>query len=149
MPEISRTARITPAQIRAVKGTVRRLGMTDMEYRALLRERWDVASCTALTRREASDLLRALGRPLARAPGEQPPRPPRPRPAPTPPGVTRLATPAQRRLIDELAREIEWSQPGGYPVWLKRSQGIDRIVTATQAHRVIEGLRAIKRHRRP
>ena len=146
MPEISRTKPVTLAQTRAIKSAVRRRQMSDPEYRALL-GRWGVASHKDLTRREASDLLRVLGRPLARRPGEQPPRPPRPRPAPAPPGVTPLPTPGQRRLIGELASEITWSQPGGYAGWLKRNQNIERVATSEQAWRVIEGLRAIKRRR--
>lgn len=148
IPEISASKPITPAQIRAVKTRLRRLAMADSEYRQLLMVRWGVASCTALTRREASHLLSVLGQPLARAPGEQPPRPPRPPPAPTPPGVTPLPTPEQQRLIGELASEIEWSQPGGYAGWLKHSQGLDRVATREQARRVIEGLLAIQRRRR-
>ena len=147
MPEISRTAPITRRQIAAVKSTQRRRGIPDGEYRALLRARWGVESCTALTRRQASDLLRLLGRPLARRPGEQPPRPPRPRPAPTPPGVTPLPTPGQRRLITDLAREIRWATPEGYVGWLRASQGLERVLTLADAHRVIEGLLAIRRRR--
>lgn len=146
MPEISGTARISPAQIRAVKVAQRARGMGDAEYRALLWAHWGALSCTALTRRQASDLLRLLGRPLARQPGEQPPRPPRPRPAPLAPGVVRLPTPAQRRLIAALAAEIEWG-PAGYAGWLAHSQGLARLTTAAQASRVIEGLRAIRRRR--
>lgn len=147
MSEISRSKPITSAQIKAVKSAIRRVHMADSEYRTLLYDRWGVTSCTFLSRREASDLLAALGRPLARRPGEQPPRPPRPRPAPTPPGVTPLPTPAQTRLIGELAGEIEWSQPDGYAGRLKRNQGLDRVATSDQAQRVIEGLLAIKRGR--
>lgn len=146
MPEISRSKPVTPAQIRAIKGAVRRRQMSDPEYRELL-GRWSVATHKDLTRREASDLLRVLGLPLARRPGEQPPRLPRPRPAPAPPGVTHLPTPAQQRLIFELASEIEWGQPDGFGGWLQRNQGIERVATASQAWRVIEGLRAIKRRR--
>ena len=115
--------------------------MSDPEYRALFGE-WGVSSHKDLTRREASDLLRALGRPLARRPGEQPPRPPRPRPAPAPLGVTPLPTPEQRRLIGELASEIEWGQPDGLAGWLKHNQGIERVATSEQAWRAIEGARS-------
>lgn len=144
MAEISRTARITPAQIRAVKTAQRRRGMDDREYRALLWAHWGALTCTTLTRRQAHELLRLLGLRLARQPGEQPPRPPRP--APVASGVVRLPTPAQRRLIEALAAEIAWG-PAGYAGWLQGSQGLARITTSAQASRVIEGLRAIRRRR--
>lgn len=146
MPEISRTKPITPAQIRAVKGMVRRHQMSDPEYRRSLAYHFNVDSCTKLTRRQASDFIRILGLPLARRPGEQPPRPPRPkRPPAPPPGVERLASPLQRRLIDALVAEIAWTQPDGYAGWLAANQGLERVATAGQAHRVIEGLKALKR----
>ena len=147
MPEISRTAPITPAQIRALKGMVRYRQMPDSAYRAFLHAHWGVWSCKDLTRRQASDAIRLLGRPLARAPGEQPPRPPRPkRPRDaTPPGVERLASPAQRRLIDALAAEVAWTRPDGFAGWLHANQGLARVATAAQAYRVIQGLKALKR----
>ena len=147
MPEISRTKPITRAQIRAVKGMVRHHQMSDPEYRRSLEYHFNVDSCTKLTRRQASDFIRLLGRPLARRPGEQPPRPPRPKrpPAPTPPGVERLASPQQRALIDALVAEIAWTRPDGYAGWLAVNQGIERVATAEQAQRVIEGLKALKR----
>ena len=147
MAEISRSKSVTLAQTRAIKGAVRRLMMPNSEYRLLLWDRWGVTTHKDLTRREASDLLRVLGCPLTRRPGEQPPRPARPRPTPAPPGVTPLPTPAQTRLIGELASEIEWLQPDGLAGWLKRNQGIERVATSDQASRAIEGLRAIKRRR--
>lgn len=142
---------ITPAQIRLLKGMVRYRLMPDSAYRTFLYAHWGVWSCRDLTRRQASDAIRLLGRPLARAPGEQPPRPPRPkRPRDaTPPGVERLASPAQRRLIDALAAEVAWRQPGGYVDWLRANQNIERVATAVQADKVIQGLKALRRRRSP
>ena len=66
MPEISGTKPVTAAQTRAIKGAMRRRQMPDSEYRSLLWDRWGVTTHKGLTRREASDLLRVLGHPLAR-----------------------------------------------------------------------------------
>ena len=150
MTEISNTKPITAAQRRTLKGMVRRNLMSDGQYRRLLQRYCGVTTSKDLTRRQASVLLRQLGRPLARAPGEQPKRPPRPkRPREaTPPGVERLASPAQRRLINALVAEIAWTRPGGYAGWLRANQGVERVATYVQAHNVIEGLKALK-HRHP
>ena len=145
MPEISATLPITRAQTRAIHGARRRHQMADSEYRTILSEHFGVESSQGLTRRQASRLLELLGRPLARRPGEQPPRPPRPKRPRAPAGVERLASPAQRRLIDALVAEITWSRPDGYAGWLHANQGLTRVATAEQAAQVIEGLKALKR----
>lgn len=137
---------ITPAQVRAIHVALPRRGIDDDEYRGLLRDRFDVDTCKALTRRQASELLNVLGRALPHPPGRGPRAPrlraPRERARP---GVTRMATPAQRRLVDEIAGEIAWREPNGFRRWLHRNMSLDRVSTAVQAARVIEGLKAMRR----
>lgn len=70
MSEVSRTRSITPTHIRAIKTACRSHGIKDAEYPLLLNE-FGVSTSKSLPRPEASDLLRRLGRPLARALGEQ------------------------------------------------------------------------------
>ena len=146
MPEISNTKFITGAQIKAIHVAVARRGIDEEDYRDMLREGWGVDTCKALTRRQGSEFLRHLGAKLRNPPGS---RRPRPRPAASrqtlPDGVIRLASPAQRQLIGELAREIAWREPDGYAGWLKKNQGLERVATTSQAARVIEGLKALKR----
>ena len=146
MPEIS-TRPITKSQIKAIHVALAHHGIPDKEYRERLHTDFGAKSCKDLTRRQASELLRRLGLPLKRPPGAGTPRAPRPRKAraPTQPGVTRLPSPLQRRLIDQIAGEIRWRVPNGYALWLKGNMGLERISTAAQAARVIEGLKAIKR----
>ena len=134
---------ITAAQVRSIKIAQRRAGMEDGEYRTLLFERYGVESSKRLTRRQASELLTRLGRPLPRPPGTGRPRAPRPDRLPG--GATRLATRAQRELIAELAGEILWASPHGYAEWLRSSLGIERVATSAQAGKVIEGLKAMRR----
>ena len=143
--QISAEKYITTAQIKAVKAAQRRHGLSDDEYRHLLREGWNVESCTMLTRRQANELLRRLGAPLRRPPGAKQPRPKRPREN-LPAGVARLATPAQRRLIIALVGEIAWREPDGYARWLMRYHQLERVSTAAQAARVINGLKGLKRN---
>ena len=146
MPEIS-TRPITKAQIKAIHVALAHHDIPDKEYRERLHTDYGAKSCKELTRRQASDLLRRLGLPLKRPPGTQAPRPPRARNTrpKTSPGVVRLASAPQRQLIEQLASEIEWRVPNGYPLWLKRHMGIERIATDQQASKVIQGLKAIKR----
>ena len=133
---------ITPAQVRSIHIALHRQGIDDETYRGMLYERWGVASCKALTRRQASDLLTRLGRPLKRGPPE---RPPAPRPEPLPEGAVRLATRAQRELIAELAAEVEWREAQGYAGWLRANMHLKRVATSAQAARVINGLKAMVR----
>lgn len=139
---------ITRDQVRAIHVELGRRGIDDDAYRALLRGEYGAASCKELTRREASELLTRLGRRLPRPPGVQAPRaePPAPAPEPLPPGVERLATPAQRRLIDDLARELRWDE-AHLAAWLRANQGLARVRTSGEAWRVIEGLKAMRRRR--
>ena len=140
---------ITPAQVRAIHVALHALGIDDAAYRERLQHGWGVRSCKELTRRQASGLLASLGVRPAQPPGSRltadrlralsSPRPS------TPPGVTRLPSPAQRRLLSELSREVDWREPDGYPLWLAGNMGLVRVATSDQAGRVIEGLKAIRR----
>ena len=145
-------APITKAQIKSIHVALSRRGIDDETYRHILDDRFGVATCKDLTRREASDLLTLLGRHLPRPPGTKPHsgnrRPIREpaEPQPVADGVVRLATKAQRDLLDKLAGEIEWRTPGGYGRWLTASLGLARVRTSAEAARAIEGLRGLKRH---
>lgn len=145
MPEISPTKPITKPQIKAIHVALHRKGIDDATYRDLLERGWGAKSCLDLTRAQASDLLLRLGRPLAREPGEQAPRPARERPKPAPAGVTALPTPAQRQLIEDLVEEIGWMDEDGYRRWLFKSMRVRAVSTREQAAKVIEGLKAMRR----
>lgn len=134
---------ITPAQIRAIHVALPGRGIDDGAYRAILGERFGVDTCKALTRRQASELLATLGQALPRPPGARGPR--TRKPAPTGPKVSRMVSPAQRELINELSGEIAWREPDGYRYWLRHNQRLERVSTSDQAARVITGLKAIRR----
>ena len=145
MAEISMLP-ITPAQVRAIHVALGSCGIDDDAYRAILHARFDVDTCKALTRRQASVLLAALGQTLSQPPGARAPRSRRPASrAAAGPNVRRMVSPAQRGLIDRLAGEIHWRTSAGYLGWLKHNMGLQRVSTASQAYRVIEGLKAIRR----
>lgn len=138
---------ITPAQIRAIHVALPRRGIDDDEYRGLLLDRFGVDTCKALTRRQASELLLALGRALPQPPGGKR-KPRRRQPAPRAKAganVRQMITPGQRQLIETLASEIAWREPDGYRRWLGKFMSLERVATAVQAARVIEGLKAMRR----
>ena len=141
-------AAISKAQIKSIHVALARQGIDDDTYRAKLRLLFNVSSCTQLNRRQASILLKTLGRPLAPVPStpkrKQNKR--RAAPAPVPDNVIRLATPDQLRLITDLVGEITWRTDGGYLSWLNKSFGLCRPRTATDASKIIEGLKGIKSH---
>lgn len=145
-------APITRAQVRAIHVALARRGIDDGTYRALLQGEFGASSCKELTRREASALLDRLGRPLANPPGAKPRsavRRPIAEPAKAPEvedGVVRLATKAQRDLIDKLAGEVAWEAEDGFARWLRRSLGIARVRTGAEAAKAIDGLKGLKRH---
>ena len=138
-------APITKAQIKAIHVALARHGIEDDAYRQKLRLMFGVDTCKALSRKQATTLLKSLGLPVPK-----PARKARPRGglATRAQGgnVIALPTPAQVRFIGDLRREIVWDQDDGYLCWLRCFMGIDRIRTRADAARVIEGLKGVKRH---
>lgn len=135
-------APITKAQIKAIHVALARQGIEDDVYRKKLRLMFDVGTCKALSRTQATTLLKSLG-----LPAPKPARKARPRRATRAPGdnIIALPTPAQMQFIADLRREIAWHQDDGYSCWLRRYLGITRIRTRVEAARVIEGLKGVKR----
>lgn len=137
---------VTAAQVRSIHVAKGRAGLDDDEYRGLLEERYGVRSSTELTRRQASELLAGVfGRPLPNPPGRTRPRPRRERRARLPDNVLRLATRAQRALIEELAERVEWREDDGLARWLETSLGIGAVRTEAEADAAIEALKAMCR----
>ena len=144
---------ITKAQIKSIHVALSRQGIDDDTYRAKLDAMFGASSCKALSRRQASELLRALGYGLRSRAGKSP----RPAAAPTaaqttttpaagklPSGVVALPSLGQRRFITDLVGEINWRVVGGYAHWLNKNMSLQRVATAAQAAQVIEGLKALK-----
>lgn len=128
------TADITPRQARYVHVLLGQVGISDDEYREILRRDFGADTCKDLSRAQAAQLISdlvALTRPR--------PAPPRPRR-----GVTTLATARQRQLLVDLVSEIEWRLDDGYERWLKANQSLEAVRTSAEAARVIRGLLAIK-----
>ena len=138
-------APITKAQIKAIHVALARHGIEDGLYRQKLRLMFGVETCKALSRQQATTLLKSLG-----LPAPKPARKARPRRATATraqgDNIIALPTPAQMQFILDLRREIVWHQDDGYPCWLRCFMRIDRIRTRAEAARVIEGLKGVKRN---
>lgn len=52
----------------------------------------------------------------------------------------------QMEMIDVLKKKISWRVEDGYQRWLRRYMKIERILTADQASKAIEGLKGLLRH---
>lgn len=140
---------ITGSQVRHIHTLLTRRGIEDGVYRKMLDSHFGVMTCKDLTRREAHQLLNRLGAGKLAKPGARAkPKQSKPRAAPLPPGVTALATPEQRRLIEALVSEVEWRIEGGYGRWLSVNMHLGAVRTRAEAFRVIEGLKAMKRRQR-
>ena len=131
---------ITASQVKLIHVMLHRHGISDDDYRAALEEKYQVNTCKKLTARQANEFLNCL------KPGKKR----KPKPAAKPAGnVTALATPEQRRLIQNLIDEISWRvQPpaDGFAAWLQNNQSLDKVRTTAEASRVIRGLKALKTH---
>jgi hypothetical protein len=65
---------------------------------------------------------------------------------PLPGDVYVICSPAQFDQINFLIEKIAWKVEGGYWLWLKKYIKIDRVKTADQASRTIEGLKGLLAH---
>lgn len=137
---------ITKAQIRAIHTLKGLRGLDDDAYRDLLEAETGHRSSVHLDVAQANRVLNALG--IDKKPGKRATPGPRTRPKPLPPGVVRMVTKRQLRLIEELRSEIEWRAQDGYERWLKKNLGVDRVTASHHAARVIEGLKGLKRRQR-
>lgn len=140
---------ITKAQIRAVHILLAKTGMTDTDYRLLLRNRFDVASSKDLDSTEAHQLIVQLagGREVSKKRIRKPIKQPALASASAYSGnLIRMVTPQQRKLIDALQKEINWYQPEGYLTWLQKSLGLSAVRTKEEAQKTINGLKGLKSH---
>jgi len=102
---------ISPGQIRAIHAAIAAAGIDDALYRVMLRERYRVTTCKALSRIEAGLLLDELA--AKRADHRPPTTDHRPHTWPTPerrgnPG--RTITEKQQRYLQRLFDRLGWDQ---------------------------------------
>ncbi|MDA8170294.1 MAG: DUF1018 domain-containing protein [Nitrospiraceae bacterium] len=138
MPEI------TPTQIKLVHIGKAQLGLSDADYRRLLKG-YDAVTCKGLTYEAASALIDEMKRMGFELAGARSPRPKRPR------GVTGLPSAAQREYLDALAGQIAWRVEDGFERLCAKIIKKKRPATSREASRMIEcmkGMLGIKDVRR-
>lgn len=121
---------ITPAQIRLIKIAQREINMDDARYRAILKDKYGVESCTRLDAKQASDFidfLKLCGFRIRKKPPEAKP-----------------ASKKQLAFIAVLKKEVAWKYENGFELFLKKRFGLDKIRTAKEAYKVIEALKRMK-----
>jgi len=135
--------------IRAIHTGKGFLGLTQPEYRALLKERYGVSSSKDLSRRQGDDLLehfRSMGF------GRQKRKwtctlcmPHQRKKKPIPEGTIYDASGSQLALIGELRAAIKWKAENGFSHWLLKYFGLTEIETSPEASRVITALKGLAR----
>jgi hypothetical protein len=133
---------IQPVQVKIIHTAIFALGLSDDTYRDILWTQFSVRSCTALSYKQASDLLdqfKARGFRFRRS------RSNRTRKS-APHNVTFLPSSDQMQLINDLAAQVAWKYADGFQRWLAKYIKTDKIRTSAQAQRAIEGLKNLLKH---
>lgn len=148
-----RGAPIHPKQIQIIKLAQKELGIGDDAYRDLLEEMFGVRSCTALNLDQANELIDELQRKGWRLIGKKGGRQvhgPRRQPAEKPARSTResgnlvhLASADELAKISAVAALVKWELADGFSRWLRARFGLERVRTAGEAYKVIEGLKKL------
>lgn len=146
--------KITKGQIQIIKTLQGRIGMDDEAYRSLLAKTFRVKSCTQLSYPQAGVLIEDLKRKAGQKAGgsfiknngNRADRRGTYKKVDVPYAadekkVVRLASRASIDKINKLADLIEWRLENGLSAWMKKRFGIEKVKTAGEAYRVIEGLK--------
>ncbi len=151
--------KIEPVQVRMIHVAVGQLGLSDDIYRAIIagRTQGKKTSCKELTYDEADQVINYFVKNLGfkikssyiRTAGEYR----RKRWAyansrrsgnkPLPGNVVAFPSPMQLDMIATLSAQVAWKFADGYQRWLAKYIKTDRVRTAAQAQRAIEGLKGM------
>lgn len=147
--------KITKGQIQIIKTLQGKIGMDDEAYRALLAKTFRVSSCTQLSYPQAGVLIEDLKRKagqkaggsfIKKNHGNRADRRGTYKKVDVPYAadekkVIRMASRASIDKVNALAGLIEWRLENGLSAWMKKRFGIEKVRTAGEAYRVIEGLK--------
>jgi hypothetical protein len=138
---------IEPIQIQLIHIAAAQLGLSRNDYEAVISGQTNGKkfSCKELTYAEADGLInyfKTLGFKI------QPKRRRARRPR-TVGNVVGLPTRKELELIALLVKKVPWRVENGYERWRTKHMRIQRIATAEQAEKVIEGLKGLLKHSQP
>ncbi|BBO80188.1 hypothetical protein DSCO28_50600 [Desulfosarcina ovata subsp. sediminis] len=141
----------TPNQRQVIKIWQKQSGIDDDIYRDRLEADYGVRSCTELTHSQAGHLISTIVREGHYIPGQKTwKRPARKRTAAVPragKNVVRMASRAELEKIDAVAGLIQWRVDNGLARWMKKRFGFERVKTAYESWKVIEGLKKMFENR--
>ena len=155
-PAKKTTAKLISKQQTKFIKTIQRQHLDDSEYYEVLQNRFRVKSCTDLTSRQASILIRLfqewgfMGTPAtkARKPKVKRARHTNRTGQPRMTGnVIRLASVAEKEKIKALSGLITWSHTDGFKRWTVKRFGLFQVKTSRDAYQVIEGLKKMFENR--
>ena len=132
---------IDKIQIKLIHLAKAKLGLDDDKYRLILNQRYWVNSCKNLSYDEATDFIKYFQSLGFKIVTKRHTRKAGIKPAPT--NIINLVSPQQLALIEHLREDIQWRIHDGYYRWLRKWLKKDRITTAREAFRVIEGLKGM------
>ena len=146
---------IARKQIQIIKIAQKELGIDDDTYREMLHSQFKVKSCTKLNYFQADGMIallkkkgfkikpakklvgrKACGRLDSRNAGKC--KASRPRQTGN---MVRLASQAELGKIEVLSWLISWRVKDGFTRWMSKRFSIERVRTAQEAYRIIEGLK--------
>lgn len=146
---------IARKQIQIIKIAQKELGIDDDTYREMLHSQFKVKSCTRLNYFQADGMIallkekgfkikpakksagrKACGRLKDRDTGKRNASRPRRKG-----NMVRLASQAELQKIEVLSWLVHWRVKDGFTRWMSKRFSIERVRTAQEAYRIIEGLK--------
>ena len=130
-------------QIKIIKIAQKQLGIEEPEYRAMLRQYFEVSSCTELTHRQADTLIKEFEqRGFVRTGAPRPQFYGRKRPRAH--NLVDLPSPQIMAKIAHLAKDVRWDYQDGYERWVMKKYHVARPRTMHEAIMIVEGLKAMR-----
>jgi len=151
---------IEPIQIRLIHIAKTQWGLSDDEYRQSIgaqthAKKWSSKDLTYFEADALINYFKTLGFKIqsnyiktsgAARRGRWQPANDRRRAAKRPGNVVIMPSREQLDMIDVLRKKVSWRFEDGYQRWRTKYMGIERIITADQARKVIEGLKGLLQH---
>ncbi len=128
---------VTAIQIKLIHIAKHQLNIDDDTYREILQEKYNVSSSTKLTKTQADMLInffkdkgfKSIKKVKANISKNG--------------KIITLVKKTQLSLIEILKANIVWKNDDGYKLWLQKRMKIRKVITMSEAQKVIEGLKGM------